>query len=713
MTFAQYIRVLARYLAPYRRTTAGVGLLLIVDIAFSIAWPLSFKYFIDTLTTRVERLFFSEAVAALILAVLLASVCDLVRGYGYALLSSKIKRDARQAVFGHLQRMSMSFFMQQRSRDLVARMSGDLALLEAAVTTGIAGFLVGAVGIVVSATLLFFLEWHLAGLTVMGLLLCLTLPRPLVRLAAVARVPVDDMESELEHVAQETILAQPVVKAFGLRNHFVGNFVQLTETLAKQSVKSKFLTYLVERTPNVVILTVQVLVMGLGLLLVAGGRCTLGTIIAFQGIFLYVVRSVQTLTQVTPVLMDSVTGLARVEELLREQSPVADVPGATRGSPMQDRIRFHNVSFSYGAEQQHLEKIDLTVQRGTFVAFVGASGSGKSTLLNLIVRFYDPDEGAITFDGVDIRQMTLESLRGQIGVVFQESSLFHLSLRENIRLGRPGADDQAVEEAARQAEIHQWISSQPQGYDTLAGEDGTWLSGGQRQRIAIARALIRQPHVLLLDEATSALDPEAEAAINATLRDVSAGRTVISVTHRLSAVQNADCVYLMENGRVIEAGNHGNLLAAGGSYAKLWRRQSGFTFNSQGSDGGIEPARLHDYPVLSELDPATLEEVARFFVAESYPAARNIVTEGEIGDRFFLIARGQVEVLKQDGTTDGKRLAVLADGDYFGEIALLQRLPRTATVRTLTPTLLLSLRDSHFQALLKHQPELQLRFRSR
>ncbi len=713
MTFLQYIRVLARYLAPYRRMAAGVGLLLIVDVGFSIAWPLSFKYFIDTLTTNVDRIIFSEAVAALILAVLLAALCDIARGYGYARLSSKIKRDARQAVFAHLQQMSISFFRQQRSRDLVARLSGDLSLLETAVTTGIAGFLVGAAGIVLSATILFFLEWHLAGLTVLGLLLCLVLPRPLVRLAAVARAPVEDLESELEHTAQETILAQPVVKAFGLGHHFMGRFVQLTEELAAQSVKSKFLTYLVERVPNVIILTVQVLVMGLGLLLVAGGRCTLGTIIAFQGIFLYVVRSVQTLTQVTPVLFESVNGMGRVQELLREHSSVADAPGAKAQSPMQDQIRFHNVSFSYGTDQLHLEQIDLTIQCGTFVAFVGASGSGKSTLFNLIVRFYDPDVGAITFDGVDIRQMTVESLRGQMGVVFQESNLFHLSLRENIRLGSPGASDQAVEAAARQAEIHQWISSLPQGYDTLSGEYGARLSGGQRQRIAIARALVRQPRILLLDEATSALDPEAEAAINATLRDVSAGRTVISATHRLAAVQDADCIYFMENGRVNEAGSHPNLLAARGAYAKLWRWQSGFTINGQGNDGAIDPARLHDYPVLSELDPAALNEVAQYFVAESYPAAQNVVTEGEIGDRFFLIARGKVEVLNQDATAGGKRVAVLDDGDYFGEIALLQRLPRTATVRTLTPTLLLSLRDTHFQALLKRQPKLETKFRPR
>jgi ATP-binding cassette, subfamily B, bacterial len=713
MTFPQYIRLLTRYLTPYRGTAAGVGLLLLVDVVFSISWPLSFKYLIDNLTNKLDRVFLTEVVAAMFVAVMLAALADILRGYGYALLGSKIKRDARQAVFRHLQEMSMFFFKQRRSRDLIARLSGDLSLLETAATSGIACFLLGATGIVVSTTLLLLLDWRLAFLTVLGLVLCVILPRPLIRLAAAARGPVEDLESELESTAHETILAQPIVKAFGLEGHFVTGFVRLTETLTARSANSKFLTYLVERAPNVIILTFQVLVMGLGLLMVAGGQRTLGTIIAFQGIFLYVVRSVQILTQVTPVLLESINGLGRVQELLREKSSVADAPDARMQPPMKESIRLHNVSFGYHADQQHLEHVDLTISCGTFVAFVGASGCGKSTLFNLIVRFYDPDQGAITFDGIDIRETQVESLRRQMGVVFQDSNLFNISLRENIRLGWPAASDQEVETAASQAAIHEWISSLPQGYDTRVGEYGARLSAGQRQRVAIARALVRQPRILLMDEATSALDPEAEAAINARLRDLSAGRTVISVTHRLSAVQDADCIYFMERGCIKETGSHHQLLAAGGAYAKLWRRQSGFTFNDQGNLGGVAPARLRDYPVLSELDPAAMEQAAQFFVAESYPAGHNVVTEGDMGDKLFLIARGQVEVIKEDAVHGPRTLAVLEDGDYFGEIALLQRVPRTATVRTLTPSLLLSLRDTHFQALLKNQPKLENRFRQR
>jgi ATP-binding cassette subfamily B protein len=209
-----------------------------------------------------------------------------------------------------------------------------------------------------------------------------------------------------------------------------------------------------------------------------------------------------------------------------------------------------------------------------------------------------------------------------------------------------------------------------------------------------------------LDEATSALDPASESAINATLRRLAAGRTVVSVTHRLSSVRDADCIYVMEGGRLAESGPPHQLLAADGAYARLWRHQSGFVVNDQGDDGGVNPDRLKDYPLLSQLDPGSLKFLAGLFVSESYPAGRNVVVEGEIGDRFHMIARGRVEVLRGPLDASPARIAVLGDGDYFGEIALLRRVPRTATVRTLNPTLLLSLKDRHFKLLVDRHPEI-------
>ncbi len=239
-------------------------------------------------------------------------------------------------------------------------------------------------------------------------------------------------------------------------------------------------------------------------------------------------------------------------------------------APLSSEIVFENVSFSYG-DTPVLDRVSLRIPRGANVAIVGPSGSGKSTIISLLLRFHDPSSGTIKIDGVDLPTVTQASWRSQLGIVFQENLLFHTSVLENIRAGRANAPLADVEEAARQAGIHDTLMSLPGGYETQAGERGARLSGGERQRIALARALVRNPRVLLLDEATSALDPHTEASVNATLRQAANGRTVISVTHRLSAVPHCDHIFVMDRGRLVEQGRHEELLRLGGVYSALWQ----------------------------------------------------------------------------------------------------------------------------------------------
>jgi ATP-binding cassette subfamily B protein len=329
-------------------------------------------------------------------------------------------------------------------------------------------------------------------------------------------------------------------------------------------------------------------------------------------------------------------------------------------------------------------------------------------VLSLLLRFYDPSDGTVLFDGRDIRAATQASLRAQMAVVFQENVLFNTTIRENIRVGRPEATDAEVEAAARAAEIHDFIAGLPGGYETLTGERGGRLSGGQRQRIAIARAMLREPAVLLLDEATSALDPAAEAAVNATIARLARGRTVIAVTHRLASVTDADQIFVMAEGRVVEQGRHEALLHQGGEYARLWRKQSGFALEAHGESAQVEAARLRSVRPLAGLEDAVLAELTPRFVTEQFPPGRVVVREGDPGDRFYIIVRGAVEVVKSDGEeTAERRLAVLEDGDYFGEIALLTSRSRTATVRALRHCTCLSLSRGHFHDMVKRFPTLR------
>jgi ATP-binding cassette subfamily B protein len=311
---------------------------------------------------------------------------------------------------------------------------------------------------------------------------------------------------------------------------------------------------------------------------------------------------------------------------------------------------------------------------------------------------------------VDLRQAKQASLRTQKAVVFQDSFLFNATIRENIALARPDATEAEVVEAAKSAEIHEFIMTLPDAYNTMVGERGSRFSGGQRQRIAIARAVLKDPAILVLDEATSALDAASEHAINATLRRIGRGRTVISVTHRLSSVVNMDRVCLFNKGRLVEEGSHKQLLASGGFYTELWRKQSGVhvAVESDASEeqASVDGAWLGEVPLMKGVAAETLAEVARWFGTEKFREDRVIVQQGDPGDRFYILARGSVEVSRIENG-QSVWLAKLEDGDYFGEMALLSDQPRNATVRALTPCVCLSLPRYRFHRLLAREPELR------
>jgi ATP-binding cassette subfamily B protein len=429
--------------------------------------------------------------------------------------------------------------------------------------------------LIAGIVLMLFLNWQLAAISLLVFPITLIGPRILTPKAVQANYEQKLNESALLGMVQENIATQAVIKAFMLQRKTFGWFTVRNDDARRKIASAAFLSTMVERTVTISVLLLHLVVLAIGAYLATKGQITIGTFVTFESAFWEVSYNIAHIMHFIPVSIQSAAAVRHIQELLDEQSRGADRPGAPDLPRISHDITFDHVTFQYeGSQQPVLDNLSLKLDVGKTIAIVGPSGSGKSTLLNLILRLYLPDEGRVTIDGVDIRKVTRESLRRSMAVVFQENMLFNMSIRENIRLGKEGATDAEVEEAARRAEIHRYIVSLPQKYDTQVGERGDTLSGGQRQRIAIARAILRNPSVLLLDEATSALDQTTEAAINKTLLKLARGRTMIWSTHRLTSVVDMDEIIVISGGRAIERGSHRKLLAANGAYRKLWDDQS-------------------------------------------------------------------------------------------------------------------------------------------
>ena len=697
------------WLRPYRGLALLVAMALLVDAVYESAFPLALKLLIDRgIVPRDQTMLFAVSIGLVILAAA-AAVSAICRDYLYARLSAAVLADLRLAMFGHLQRLSMSYFDRTRAGDILACFSSDLAAVENAIVLSVPMGVSSAASVLLSATILFVLEWRMALAATLGLGLCLLGSRMLAPAAQRAGDQLKQRQADLLANVEEAVQAQPLVKAFGLQPRMLARFGALVGESARTSREANFLAYLLERVPHIGILAFNLLVVVLGAWLAFRGWLAIGTLVAFQGLLINLSGALWGITLVVPHFIQAIAGMRRISALLDAAPGMADAPNARPLTRLSHALCFENVSFDYGSDGRGVREVSFSIPAGTRAVFVGGSGSGKSTVLGLLLRFHEPAAGTISLDGTALRDATRDSLSAQCGVVMQESFLFNLSARDNLRLVKPDASDAEIVAACRAADIHEAIAALAQGYDTPLGERGARLSGGQRQRLAIARALLRDPALLVLDEATSALDPASEAAVNATLAQVAQGRTVVSVTHRLAGAVDADRIFVMEAGRLVESGTHAELLASGGRYFELWEKQNGVTMIAGGDWAQIGADRLARMPVFEDLDRNMLGALAGVFVTEQFAGDRLVIQEGDQGDRFYVIARGRVAVshVGPDGQPVG--VAVLSDGDHFGEMALLSNAPRNATVRTLTPTTLIALPRGQFAHLVGRSPELRAR----
>jgi len=568
-----YFRLL-RYLKPYIWPYFVLGMVCMLGFgATDGAIPYLVQHIMDDVFARKDQ----ATLSYLPLLVVAIFACRGLMNFGQSYLNDymglRIINDVRNQLNRHFQSLSVSFFHRHPSGTLLSRVNSDVSLLRYSITDALASFLKDSTSLVVLMVVAFLKDWVLASIAFFvfpaSVLPIMRLSKKIKRFTRRGQISTGTLTALL----QESIQGNRIVKAFGMEDYEDQKFMQENFRLFKQSLRASRIKSIV--SPSMELLAsfaIGGVVWYGGWSVIAGGR-TQGEFMAFMAAMFLMYGPFKGLSRTYTSVHQGLAGAERVFEILDEKPTITDKVNAKSAKPFTEEIEFENVSFAY-ADAPVLKEINLTIKAGQTVALVGMSGVGKSTLVDLIPRFYDVSAGRILLDGVDLRDLTVRSLRAQIGIVSQHTFLFNDTVKNNIAYGILNPDMNNIVTAAKAAHAHDFIMAMPQGYDSFVGELGMQLSGGQRQRLAIARALLKNAPILILDEATSALDTDSERLVQDALENLMADRTTLVIAHRLSTVRRADRIVVLVDGSISEDGTHEELLARNGEYNRLYMIQA-------------------------------------------------------------------------------------------------------------------------------------------
>ena len=569
------LRRIAGLLGPYRLTLAGYFVTVVIASLAGLGPPLLIREIIDRALPQQDESLLNLLVVFIVALVLLTAVNSTLQSYLSNITAHNVVFDLRTRIYRRLTRMSLRWFTANRTGDALSRVSNDVGGIQGIIADTLGSVAGNIITVVSTLAVMAAIDWRLALFSIIFVPVFLI---PAQRIGNIQRHLVSETQEQLaglNNQMQETLSVSGalLVKTFGREEQEMGTFQDTARTIRDLSMRRAIIGRWFNTALTLFGSIAPAVVYWYGGHQIIGEQASLGTVVAQATLLARLYSPITNLLNVHVSVLSSIALFERIFAYMDLDQDIMDAPDARPLGPVLGNVRFQNVSFSYLQDGHTLEDVTFEVPAGRFAALVGPTGAGKTTIAYLIPRLYDVTSGQVLIDGEDVRDVTLTSLSAAIGMVNQEPFLFHASVRQNLQYARPDVTDDEIEAAARAANIHNFIASLPEGYETIVGERGYRLSGGEKQRLAIARAILKDPAILILDEATSSVDSATERSIQEAIEQLSRGRTVIAIAHRLSTILSADIILVIDNGRLVDSGRHDELLARGGLYAQLYAQQ--------------------------------------------------------------------------------------------------------------------------------------------